>query len=283
MSLSAAQEPRWLRVAGGRMPVWTRGAGPPVLLLHGISADHSEWAAVAAGLGVDHRVVLPDLLGRGASFPSDGAEFGLFDEVARLELLMDALGLERPVVAGHSHGAALAVALACRRPVAGLLLASPVTPWTVRPAPLALLRYAPVRRVVEPLLRTCRVPLTRYILTRRVYGRDGPDVGDAVRRYAAPYADPARGRALLRVFRDWRPADLERLSPPPALEIRVLTGAVDRRISPVQARRWAERLGAGFELVEGAGHGLTEEAPERVEAALRDMAAGRRRKPEPRD
>ena len=280
VSPSGTQEPRrpfarsWIEVPGGRLPLWTLGAGPDVLLLHGVSADHTEWRAVARGLAVDHRVLLPDLLGRGVSVPEEDAGFDLGREVERLLVVLDAAGARRPLVAGHSHGASLALALAGHRAVTGLLLASPVTPWTPRPRVLDLLERRPIRRAVEPVLRTCRRPLTRYILTRRVYGERGPHIGDAVERYAAPYADPRRARALLRIFRDWRPAELADLPPPDGLDVRVVTGGADRRIVAGEAARWARRLGAACTVLEGVGHGLTEEAPDRVEAILRDMSAG---------
>lgn len=277
MTLSAAQEhwpaspPTWIDVPGGRLPVWVAGSGPPVLLLHGISADHTEWSEVARGMSRDHRVLLPDLLGRGLSRPLEAAGFSMVAETDRLVRLLGELGAERPIVAGHSHGASLGLALAGRLRLAGLVLVSPVTPWTPRPRVLGLLRFAAVRRAVEPVLRTCRRPLTRYILTRRVYGEQRPHVGDAVRRYATPYADPARARALLRVFRDWRPADLDHLTPPAGLPMEVVTGAADRRVTASDAVRWAERLGAACTVLAGAGHGVTEEQPARVEAVLRGI------------
>lgn len=251
--------------------MWTAGAGPPVLLLHGISADHTEWDAVARGLARDHRVLLPDLLGRGASVVDTSAGFSLAEEVDRLVALLAALDVRRPLVGGHSHGASLALALAGRMELAGLVLVSPVTPWTKRPRVLDLLRLPVVRRVVEPVLRTCRRPLTRYILTRRVYGEHRPHVGQAVQRYAEPYADPSRARALLRMFRDWRPDELARLERPAGLQAAVVTGAADRRIVPAHAVRWAERLGASCTVLSGAGHGVTEEEPARVEAVLRHI------------
>lgn len=275
MTLSPTQEPwppsgpTWVTVGGGRLPVWTAGEGPPVLLLHGISADHTEWEGVARGLARDHRVLLPDLLGRGASRPEAAAGFSLREEVDRLAELLAALDARRPLVGGHSHGGSLGLALAGRVELAGLVLVSPVTPWTRRPRILDLLRVPFVRQVVEPALRTCRRPLTRYILTRRVYGKQRPHIGDAVRRYAAPYADRPRARALLRIFRDWQPDELERLERPAGLRIGVLTGAADRRISADDAVRWAERLGATCTVLPGAGHGVTEEEPARVEAVLR--------------
>lgn len=249
--------------------MWTAGAGPPVLLLHGISADHTEWNSVARGLARDHRVLQPDLLGRGASFVDSAAAFSMTDEVDRLVTLLATLDVQRPLVGGHSHGASLGLALAGRMELAGLVLASPVTPWMKRPRVLDLLGVPAVRRAVAPALRTCRRPLTRYILTRRVYGEHRPHIGEAVRRYAAPYADPARARALLRVFRDWQPGELARLERPAGLRIDVVTGGADRRVAPGDARRWADRLGASCIVVPGAGHGITEEEPARVEAVLR--------------
>lgn len=275
MTLSPTQEPwppsepTWIDVAGGTLPVWTAGAGPPVLLLHGISADHTEWNSVARGLARDHHVLQPDLLGRGASVVDSSAAFSLTDEVDRLVTLLETLDVHRPLVGGHSHGASLGLALATRVELAGLVLASPVTPWMKRPRVLDLLGVPAVRRAVVPALRTCRRPLTRYILTRRVYGEHRPHIGEAVRRYAAPYADPSRARALLRVFRDWQPGELARLERPAGLRIDVVTGGADRRVAPGDAIRWADRLGASCIVVPGAGHGITEEEPARVEAVLR--------------
>lgn len=268
-----AAEPQWIEVDGGRVPLWSAGAGPPVLFVHGISADHTEWSAVAGALAADHRVLLPDLLGRGASRPEDDAGFTLPDEVDRLELLVEAAGVRLPFVAGHSHGASIALALSLRRPVAGLLLVSPVTPWTRRPAALRLLRSPLLRRATQPVLRACRRPLTRYILTRRVYAKRPPRLEDAVERYSAPYDDFDRARALLRIFRDWRPSDLAGLDAPAGVAVRVVTGGADARIPARQVQRWAERLGAPCTVVPGAGHGITEEEPGRVAEILREMAA----------
>lgn len=283
MTPSGAQEPFDLKVRGGTVSVRILGNGPSVLLVHGISADHSEWIRVAEGLARDHRVILPDLLGRGASRPEADADFSLAAETDRLLEILEAVEAGKTLLGGHSAGASLALSLARRIPVAGLLLVSPVTPWTPRPRILGALRYPSVRRLVEPVLRVCRRPLTRYILTRRVYGENHPSIADAVRRYAEPYVAPERGRALLRILSAWDPGELADLAGPTGVETRVLTGGADRRISPGHAGRWAAALDAPCEVVPGAGHGLTEEQPERIEAALRDIEAAREAKPEPRD
>lgn len=292
MTLSGAQEPdrpfrmAQVEVSGGVVPVWTAGTGRTLLLVHGLSANHTEWTEVARRLAPTFRIILPDLLGRGASLPEPQSDFHLSVEVERLERLLRHLGVTEsdppPLVAGHSHGAGLALALACRTPVAGMVLVNPVTPWTRRPAVLDLLQRPSIRRTVEPLLRVCRRPLTRYILTRRVYASRHPSIEDAVARYAEPYADPERGRALLRVLRDWRPAELAGLHPN-GVPIAVLAGGEDRRIGTEEASRWAARLDAGFEVVAKTGHALPEEAPEQVAAAVRALAAALAAREEPEE
>ena len=265
VSATRAQEPangRQIDVRGGTVPVWIRGSGPPVLLLHGLSANHTEWNAIASLLESRYSVILTDLLGRGSSVPDSQARFSLSDEVERLGTVLDTLDIRDPVLAGHSNGAALALSLASRVPCRRVVMFSPVTPWTRRPPVLDLLRSRPVRAAVRPLISICRRPLTRYILTRRVYGDRPPPIRDAVRRFSDPYANGARGDALLRILADWQPARLADLSPPADVPLDVVTGDRDRRIAPHLAEDWARRLGAEFTLVGGAGHGLTEERPE---------------------
>ena len=232
------------------------------MLLHGLSANHTEWLAIAAHLGRTHRVILPDLLGRGSSSPEPHARFTLSEETERIGAILDSLGVSGPLLAGHSNGASLALSLASRIPCRRVVLFSPVTPWTERPASLRFLRSRAIRSAIRPLVALCRRPLTRYILTRRVYGDRPPPIEDAVGRYADPYADPARALALLQILVDWDPSVLWGLPVPQDVSLHVVTGDRDRRIPHDEARRWARWLGADFTLIAGAGHGLTEERAE---------------------
>ncbi|MGW8283027.1 MAG: alpha/beta fold hydrolase, partial [Gemmatimonadota bacterium] len=151
------------------MSASVEGNGPDLLLIHGLTAHRGEWDAVAMLLKDQYRVIRPDLAGRGLSVADRGMRFRLRDEVNRLAEFLDEIGVHRPILVGHSHGAALAAALCSRCRCRALLLVNPVTPWTRRPAILGLLRLECVRRVTAPVLRHYRRPLTRYILTRRVY------------------------------------------------------------------------------------------------------------------
>lgn len=260
---------RRIQTSGGEVRLRTVGRGPPVLCLHGLSAHGGVWDAVAPRLADRFTLYLPDLPGRGGSEPRPDLSHGLEEEAGRVRDLLSAIGIAPVVTVGHSQGAALALALATEDGTgAGLVLVCPVTPWTRRPDVLGLLRSATIRRCAGPLLARLRRPMVRWILRTRVYGEPGRADAEAVERYAAPYADTRKVRALLRSLADWRPKELEdRLParPPPA---RVLAGGRDRRIPPRDARRLAEALHAGLEVIADAGHLLPEEAPAAVARAV---------------
>lgn len=266
---------RRIPLADGDVRLRTVGRGPPVLCLHGLSAHGGVWDAVAPRLADRFTLYLPDLPGRGGSEARPDLSRGLEEETARTRDLLSAIGIAPVVTVGHSQGAALALALAGEDGAgAGLVLVCPVTPWTRRPAVLELLRSATIRRCAAPLLARLRRPLVRWILRSRVYGEPGRADAEAVERYAAPYADSRRVRALLRSLADWRPSELEGRLPGRPAAAWVLAGGRDRRIPPRDARKLAEALHARLEVVADAGHLLPEEAPAAVARAVDGVYAG---------
>lgn len=94
-------------VAGLGLRRWSGASddAPVVLALHGLTATSAVWADVAGRL--DLAVVAPDLPGRGASVDVRAAP-GLPGLAQAVVGLVEALGLERVVVVGHSMGAFLA-------------------------------------------------------------------------------------------------------------------------------------------------------------------------------
>lgn len=93
------------------------GAGAtPMVLLHGLSANANSFAGVmAAGLAPAFRVIAPDLRGRARSGkPETGYEMA--DHARDVIALLDALGLERVVLGGHSFGGYLAIYIAAKHP-----------------------------------------------------------------------------------------------------------------------------------------------------------------------
>ncbi len=96
------------------------GAGSPVLLLHGFPETHVCWRRVAPGLAGNHRVVVPDIRGYGATEAPPGGPRG--EGYSKREMandlveLMSALGHDRFAVAGHDRGARVAYRLALDHP-----------------------------------------------------------------------------------------------------------------------------------------------------------------------
>jgi pimeloyl-ACP methyl ester carboxylesterase len=97
------------------------------VLLHGIGSGAASWVQQFDALGATRRVLAWDAPGYGASSPVAAASPVALDYVAVLQEWLDALGIERCVVVGHSLGAIIAGAFAAAHPryLAGLLLVSP--------------------------------------------------------------------------------------------------------------------------------------------------------------
>lgn len=250
------------------MALRVAGSGRPVLALHGLTANGRLWEPLVERLPPGRQLLAPDLPGRGRSPPTPDGRYRLRDELRRLRGLLREVGRRPRVVVGHSHGAALAVALAATEPgVRSLVLCCPVCPWTPRPPlPGWLPALAPLARGVVPALRT---PVTRWVLRHRVYADPTRADDAAVRRYAGPWADPARARHLPRILSDWNPAALWPYFPPPPIPVIVLAGRDDARIPPRDAARLARAADAGFRVLGDAAHGLPEERPGDVARALR--------------
>lgn len=89
--------------------------GPPVICVHGLSANAFCFQAIADELASDHRVIAYDLRGRGDSDkPEEGYSVPIHaDDLAEL---ITELGLERPVVIGHSLGAMISLYFAAHHP-----------------------------------------------------------------------------------------------------------------------------------------------------------------------
>ena len=102
-----------------------RGKGTPLVLLHGFPLDHHLWDDIASLLEDRFDLILPDLRGFGESTTVD-APYSMDDYASDIAGLLDQLGIQKAVIAGHSMGGYVALAFARLYParVSGLALIS---------------------------------------------------------------------------------------------------------------------------------------------------------------
>jgi pimeloyl-ACP methyl ester carboxylesterase len=105
-------------VVSGTVPIHARihpGSGPALVLIHGISSSGDVWLPVLEALGERFTPVTFDLRGHGASGkPDRGYLYG--DYIGDLDRLLAALGLDRPLILGHSLGGLIALWWAAKQP-----------------------------------------------------------------------------------------------------------------------------------------------------------------------
>lgn len=253
-------------------------AGLPLLLIHGLATSSYLWRDVMRDLEHHVSTVAPDLIGLGHSEKPRVAGYDFPAQARRLVGLLDILGLDRVVVAGHVLGGAVAIQLAALVPerIAGLaLLGTPVHPdaWPV-PAVLPLTlpgvgsAYASI---------AARAPAAARRLLAGGLGATGVLPPEVLRRYAAPLLLPDGRRGLVRFVRSVNPAttlaawNRVREAAPPTL---LLWGTEDSVYSIAYGRRLADELpSASWVPLAGRGHLLPEECPERIAEELAGFCA----------
>ena len=130
--------PHWTEeyvTANGRKFHYTRtghGNKLPLVLLHGFSDNGLCWLPVARDLEAQYDVIMPDARGHGLSARVQPEE--QIDHAADAAGIITALGLDKPVVGGHSMGGATATELGARYPdlISRLILEDPA--W-IDPSP----------------------------------------------------------------------------------------------------------------------------------------------------
>ena len=104
----------------------TGGSKPPLILLHGLTANGLCWTALALALEGEYDVIMPDARGHGkSSVPDFGYRYE--DHANDIAGLIKALKLFPPVLIGHSMGGMTAAVVASSKPklLRGLVLADP--------------------------------------------------------------------------------------------------------------------------------------------------------------
>src|SRR5665647_3234175 len=85
----------------------TRGAGEPVLFLHGFPSSSHLWGGVVASMPGGHRLIVLDQLGYGRSDHPDGAPVSVSAHARRALAVLDALNVPQACIVGHDLGGAV--------------------------------------------------------------------------------------------------------------------------------------------------------------------------------
>lgn len=267
-------EERELEWHGTRLRYAVGGAGPPLVLVHGLGGIIENWSALAPALAERHRVLVPDLPGHGRSAPLPEARD--IDALTEAVLaIADGEEMGGAVWFGHSLGGLVAVRAAVLRPetVRGIVLAAAAGIGSASRAArvtLAVLGLARPGRVIAPF----RHAWAHSRLGRRVaFGWWGiadpdalePELAEAFLVGPAQHTDTRQAaRALL--VSDPR-GELDRVTCP----CLCLWGASDNWVRPDDGMEYARRLGAPLRTIVGCGHLLIGERPDACLAAIRDF------------
>ena len=108
----AGLEPKTLRIGRFDVRYVRAGAGPPLILVHGLASSMYTWAELIGPLAETFDVVALDLPGFGAS--SQPADLTFDDYPKTVTGLMNALGIPKAHFAGNSMGGAVSLVMAAR-------------------------------------------------------------------------------------------------------------------------------------------------------------------------
>jgi pimeloyl-ACP methyl ester carboxylesterase len=273
---------RFIEVDGVRLHYSDRGDGSPVVLIHGNAVTGSDWdtSGVADLLLPEHRVIIFDRPGFGHSERPRGRMWTAAQQAELLHKAIRQLGIERPIVVGHSWGTIVALELAARHQAdtAGLVLVSGYYFWTLRPDVLLVAAGAtPVlgdilRYTISPLLGWLQMPLLK-------------------RAMFSPARIPDRFQADYSTAMALRPSQIRATSVdgvlmiPGALALRheykslnlpvvIIAGDSDKVVFKRRSERLATSIrGSTLRIIKDAGHMVHHSAPKEVAQAVEEVFA----------
>src|SRR5690349_10449422 len=116
------------------------GAGTPVVLVHGLTFDRRTWRPIIERLDGSVMTIAIDMPAHG---DSGGAPARLDDVAAQINRLLTSLGVDRPIVVGHSLAAGIAGVYASAFPTRGIVLVDQAT---------EILPFAQMLHQIAPML-----------------------------------------------------------------------------------------------------------------------------------
>jgi haloalkane dehalogenase len=279
---------KFQEIDGARLAYVERGAGQPMLFLHGNPSSSYLWRNILGPLSAEYRCIAPDLLGMGDSDKLGGGDperYSFFEQRRYLDGFLESLALEQPVIlVVHDWGSALGFDYARRFPqrvraIAYMEAITGIRTWDAMP-PQARELFQALRSPAGERMVLEQNAFIEQLLPLSVLRKLTPEEHDEYRR---PFREPGEGRRPTLSWPRQLPIDgepqaicelVERYasflseSMMPKLFInaepgRLLTGELREK-----CRRWPNQT----EVTVPGLHYVQEDSPEQITDAIRAWA-----------
>jgi pimeloyl-ACP methyl ester carboxylesterase len=256
--------------SGGEIRWAVRGEGEPVVLLHGTPFSSRVWRHVAEDLATTHRVYTWDMPGYGRSQRFEDQDVSLAAQGKVFTELLEHWGLREPAVVAHDFGGAVALrahllhGAAYRR--LALVNVVAISPWG---SPFFWLAHAHHAAFAQIPAFMHQAMVRAYLASASSVGLDDELLADLVEPWLGPVGQAAFYRQIAQADRRYTD-DIEPLLGALDMPVLVAWGDQDALLPVDRARELAARIpGAHLEVIDGAGHLLQHDAPERLLGVLR--------------
>ena len=260
-----------------------KGSGPAIVMIHGLGGQMRNFGrSMVDDLAKDYRVVLVDRPGSGYSVRGAGVSANLKVQADTIAEFIRRLGLDRPLLVGHSLGGALSLAVALNHPqaISGLALVAPLTqPQTIDEVPPVfrglIIRSPAMRRAVSWTLATPLGMMKAEAALKEVFAPDPVPADFGIEGGGLLSMRPNNFYASSSDLVELE-GELEGMAeryPSLSLPVGILYGRGDNLLDPRKhgEQTATEIRGAAIDLVEG-GHMLPFTAPERTAQFVREVA-----------
>ena len=284
---------KFIEIDGNRIHYVDVGEGRPIVFLHGLGAQLHHFRHTLFGhFGPGYRLIALDRPGSGYSTRANGATGRLPEQAALVRRFIEKLGLERPLVVGHSLGGAVTLTLAVEHPeaISGIALLAPLTHLETRGRqgfdllyiPSRLRRWIMAYTVAIPLSLRYARPTMEFIFAPQVFPADymvdgGGWLGLRPVHFQATSAD------VVAVEQDL--GRIEQRYGEIVMPAGILFGTADRVIDiRIHGEPMLGKIaGLDFEPVDGVGHMPQFVEPKRVTGFIERIAARAFPSPQPHD
>jgi pimeloyl-ACP methyl ester carboxylesterase len=283
----------FIEIDGARIHYLDEGSGPPLVLVHGLGGQmHNFTHSLLDRLKHNHRVIILDRPGSGYSTRARKASAALGVHAKTIAGLIEKLGLDRPLIVGHSLGGAIALMLALDHPqkIGGLALLAPATHVGTTVPPMFRGIYVRSKMMRRLVAWTLAIPMSitnRELVLGTVFGPGAAPADFALKGGGLltlrPRSYIAASTDLIAAIEDLQhmPARYGDLTVP----VGVLFGASDLLLDhAVHGGGLVEKCpGAHIELIEDGGHMIIITAADHCADFIARMARRAATKPAERE